>query len=66
MNRGRKLNSNDPVKTKRNVTLDADLFKQIREECIRMDYPFSYLTEDLLKGWMQTRKKEPTNAKKAN
>jgi hypothetical protein len=63
MRKGRRLNLSGPIKTTRNFTLDSNLFRQIREECDRLAYPFSNLTEDLLRQWMESRGTESSNAK---
>ena len=50
--RGRNLNLEDPILTKRNLSLDVELYKKVRAECVNIKYPLSFLVSDLLQEWI--------------
>ena len=53
---GRKLSLDDPILTKRNISLDVELYKEVRAECVKMKYPLSFVICDLLQEWVDKRK----------
>ena len=58
MPRGKCLNIDDPIMTKRNLSLEVELFRNVRAECVRRKYPLSYLVNGLLQEWLDTQKDE--------
>jgi hypothetical protein len=60
MPRGRHLNLDDPILTKRNLSLDVELYREVRAECVKRKYPLSFLVSDLLQEWLDKRKAEQT------
>ena len=51
-------NLHDPILIKRNISLEAELFREVRAECIRLHYPLSLVAGSLLRGWLDKQKKE--------
>jgi hypothetical protein len=60
MPRGRHLNLDDPILTKRNLSLDVELYREVRAECVKRKYPLSFLVSDLLQEWLDKRNEEQT------
>jgi len=61
MPKGRKLSLDDPILTKRNLSLDVELYKKVRAECVKLHYPLSFVVSDLLQEWLDKRKGEDGN-----